>query len=180
MSSKIFFLAPVFLLFTTSAVIAENKSTSYVDGSKPLFLVEDTNRQAEAWAMCAATYDLTADIIEADNPARARQYRELANGAEVAAGMAVFSDGYSENIELEQFNALWAMSQWAMTEPPKTSRTKLLADMESNETPEQVNAFLWNLDATLKVCVQNLEGQKVYVDTWRDLAKRGLFKLPEQ
>jgi hypothetical protein len=157
---------------------AENP-TPYVDGSILFFEIEDVNRQAEAWAMCAATYDVMAEIMTSSHPARSQQLRELANGSEVAVTMAIVLDGLEPDMSQDRFNALWSMAKLASTEIPSTKRTMLAADAESIKGKEG-EVFLGNLSATLEICIKNLEGQQMYIDSWRELAKSGLLKFPKE
>jgi hypothetical protein len=165
------------LLVCTSQLYAESNGKPYLDGSKPFLEIQDTNRQAEAWAMCAATYDITAELLFKSNPARARQIKDLGNGAKMAVTMSQVINDLSENITQEKFNAVWVMAKLSMTELPKTRTTMLLAEAESN--PDK-SAFMSNLNATLEVCIKNLEAQQMYIDTWRELAKSGLLQFNKE
>lgn len=164
---------------TIGKVYAEVKNRSYVDGSKSFLEIKDVNRQAEAWALCAATYDVMAEILSEAQPARSQQLRELANGAEVAVTMAIVMDGLDSEISKERFNALWAMAKLAGKELPRTRQTMLAAEAESYQN-KGAEVFLGNLSATIEVCFKNLEGQQMYIDTWREMAKSGLLQLPEK
>lgn len=176
-----------YLIFALAFIVsnasqAKSKGTSYVDDSKPFIAIQDVNRQAEAWAMCAATYDLTAELFAKDRPARAQQFSELANGAELAVAMSIVNDGIVKDISPDKFDALWEAAKISHTELPKTRRTMLLAELESSSENSKIGTsiFLSNLSATLEVCVKNLEAQQMYIDTWRELSKSGLLKLPEE
>ena len=158
---------------------AAEKVAPYVDGSKSFLEIKDVNRQAEAWAMCAATYDVMAEILSKSQPARSQQLKELANGAEVTVTMAIVSDGLTPDISQERFNALWSMAKLAGTELPSTRRTMLAADAELSSGKE-AEEFLGNLSATMEICFKNLEGQQMYIDLWRELAKSGLLQLPKE
>lgn len=172
------FVALAFVLPSTSQ--AESKGTSYVDNSKPFITINNVNRESEAWAMCAATYDLMAELFVKDQPARAKQFSELANGAELAIAMSIITDGFVKDIKPERFNALLNVAKTASTELPKTRRTMLLAELESSTSNKKNDGgnFMSNLSATFEVCVRNLESQQMYIDNWRELAKSGLLKLP--
>ena len=78
----------------------------------------------------------------------------------------------------ERFNATWAYSKVAMEEWPKTARTTLLFDDEVLGA-EGRDQFVDNLTDTVKICMDNLEAQQVYIDTWRELYKSGLFEQSE-
>lgn len=175
--TKLYKLIFILLLISSSHLYAESNGKSYIDGSKSFLEIKDTNRQAEAWAMCAATYDVTAEILAKSNPARARQIKDLGNGAEMAVAMSQIINDLSENITPEKFNAVWLMAKLSMTELPKTRTTMLLAEAESN--PDKT-IFMSNLNATLEVCIKNLEAQQMYIDTWRELAKSGLLQFNKE
>lgn len=158
---------------------AAEKGVAYVDGTKSFLEISDPNRQAEAWAICAASYDFMADLFSEAQPARAQQLRELANGAEVAAIMSIFVDGLTPDITPERYSSLWAAAKLQGTELPKTSRTFLAAEAES--TPKnETNLFLSNMAATVKICVSNLPGQQAHIDTYREFTKSGLLTLPKE
>jgi hypothetical protein len=61
-----------------------------------------------------------------------------------------------------------------------TQRTWLAAEAEASTGKQNAKAFLDNLSATISVCGENLEGQQLYIDTWRELVKSGLLKLPNE
>lgn len=163
-------------LLSVSQANAATDATPYLDVSNSFLEIKDVNRQAEAWAMCAATYDYMAGILSDTQPARSKQLSELANGAEVAVTMAIVSDGLDSEISQDRFNALWSMAKLSGTELPKTRFTMLAAEAEADTGNNAV--FLKNLTATLEVCIRNLEGQQMYIDTWRELAKSGLLQIP--
>lgn len=163
-------------VLSISQANAAADATPYVDGSKSFLEIKDVNRQAEAWAMCAATYDYMAGILSEAQPARSKQISELANGAEVAVTMAIVSDGLDPEISQDRFNALWSMAKLSGTELPKTRFTMLDAEAEADTGNNAV--FLKNLTATFEICIRNLEGQQMYIDTWRELAKSGLLQIP--
>lgn len=178
--NKVMILAIVALsVLSIGEANAVEDATPYVDGSKSFLKIEDVNRQAEAWAMCAATYDTMAEILSKAQPARSQQLSELANGAEVAVTMAIVSDGLDPEISQERFNALWSMGKLSGTELPKTRLTMLAAEAESY-TGKDTEVFIRNLTATVEICIRNLEGQQMYIDTWRELAKSGLLQIPKE
>ncbi len=179
---KLVFIAISLSSTTSTNVVAADKAngTPYVDSNKPFLEIKDVNRQAEAWAMCAATYDVIAEILIDTQPARSQYLKNLANGAEIAAGMSVVVDGIVPDITQERFNSLWEVAKLTMTELPKTSQTMLLADSESTSNKAAAEAYFANLNATMNVCFKNLEAQQMYIDAWRELAKSGLLKLPSE
>jgi len=164
-------------LIISNHLYAETNGKPYIDGSKPFLSIKDTNRQAEAWAMCAATYDVTAEMISDSKPARARQIKDLANGAEIAIAMSQVINDLSEDIKTERFNAVWRIAKLSMTELPKTRVTMLLAEAESSDDKVE---FMNNLNATIDVCVKNLEAQQFYIDSWRELVKSGLLQFSKE
>ena len=175
------------LVIVTSFVIgvcsfsahATEAGKSYIDGSKSFLEIKDINRQAEAWAMCSAAYDVMAELLSEAQPAQSKQLSEFANGAQLAVTMSMFAEGLDPEITPERFNALWKVAQLAGTEIPKTRRTMLEAEAEA--TPkEDISKFISNLAATVEVCVENLSGQQAYIDTWRELAKSGLLAFPDE
>jgi len=176
----IYWIFPIALLISATTVHAESKGTPYVVANKSFLEIKDINRQAEAWAMCAATYDAMAEILAQERPARAKQISDLANGAELAVTMSMVTDRLDTDITPAQFDALWKIAQVAGETLPETRRTMLLAEMESSKDKENGNAFLENLSATFEVCINNLSGQQMYIDSWRELAKSGLLKLPNE
>ena len=166
----------VFSLFAFSLAYA-SESLSYVDGTKPFVVIKDVNRQAEAWAACSASYEIMSAIL-ASQPARSQQMKELSNGAGVAVTMTLVTDALDTNISPERFNALWSYAKLAGKEWPKTQRTAILADAEALGA-EGSERFAEKLVATIEVCTNNLDAQQMYIDSWRELAKSGLLKLPE-
>ncbi len=166
-------------VLSISKANAADDAAPYVDGSKSFLEIKDVNRQAEAWAMCAATYDLMAEILSEAQPARSKQLRELVNGAKVAVTMSIVYDGLDPKISPDRFNALWSMAKLSGTELPKTRLTMLAAEAEAN-TGKNNEVFIRNLTATVEICIRNLEGQQMYIDTWRELAKSGLLQTPKE
>ena len=167
----------VVILNSSSHLFAESNGKPYIDGSKSFLEIKDTNRQAEAWAMCAATYNVVAEILAKSSPAQSRKIKDLSNGAEMAVAMSQVINDLSEDITPEKFNAVWTMAKLSMTELPKTRVTFLLAEAESSS---EKSAFISNLNATLEVCIKNIEGQQMYIDTWRELAKSGLLQFNKE
>ncbi len=170
------YIAIVFSLFAFSLANASENST-YVDGSKPFIEIKDVNRQGEAWAICAASYDIIAEIFKSQ-PAQSKQFSEFANGAELAVGMTLVLEAFDSEISPERFNSLWRYSRLAMKEWPTVQLTAILADAERLGA-EGYEGFVDKVAATVKICISNLESQQAYIDSWRVLAKSGLLKLPE-
>lgn len=163
------------LLVLPGLAIAEENSYLSVDG--PIIQIENVNRQAEAWGTCAAAYDVMAMFFESQ-PAQAQQLKNFGNGAELAVIMTHVSDGLDPDMGQEGFSALWNYSKTLAESIPETRRTMILADAES-AGEDGADEFLQRVTNTVKTCVANLEGQQVYIDTWRELAKSGLLSIPE-
>jgi hypothetical protein len=77
-----------------------------------------------------------------------------------------------------EFNALWNFSKTLMQSIPEVQRTKILSDLEST-TDKDGSIFFEKLKNTLEICIRNLDGQQFYIDSWRNLAKSGLLKIPD-
>lgn len=171
------FIALTLLLAFNRAVFSEN-SLSYANDSIPFAAIDNVNREAEAWGVCAAAYDIAAELLETNNPAQAKQVRELGNGAEMAVIMSHVSDGLTKDITPERFNALWNYSKTLGTSISESQMNMMLADAErlAGENP---NLFVDKITSTINVCKTNLESQQIYIDLWRELAKSGLLKLPQ-
>ena len=129
--------------------------------------------------MCSAVYDFTSEILREEQPAQAKFYGNLANGAGVAVAMtfveSMISDiqKYDSDVAIkERFSATWEHAKRMMQEIPNTQRTKLLAFMEVSDT------FFESLGKIVRICMKNGESQQMYVDSWRDLASSGLLTIP--
>ncbi len=172
-------LTPLILILFVAPCFGE----PYVDGSKSFLEIKDPNRQAEAWAMCAAAYDFAAELTADSKPAHSQKLSEMANGAKLAITMSIVSEGLreaanSDNIR-ERFSALWNMGKLAGESLPEISRTQLEVELES--TPDgDVSIFLLNLFDTVDVCFRNAKAQQFYTDSWRDLYKSGMLKSPDE
>ena len=157
-------------------MVTANDDLSYVDGKKPFVLIKDINRQAEAWGTCSAAYEIMATLLES-TPAQAKKVKDLGNGASLAVVMSHVTHGLTSDITPEKFDALWAYSKTLADSIPETRRTMILADAEALGD-KGAELFANKISETIKVCISNLEGQQSYIDTWRELAKSGLLKLP--
>lgn len=177
MNKYIFFV--LLLILQNSANAEEYVAKSYVDDSRGFLYIEDPNRQAEAWAMCAASYDLMAEILAKSHPARSQQLAELANGAELAVILSMVVSEINEKTTPEKFDAVWNFSKIFGGELPKTRRTVLLADLESAKSAGAA-VFISDISKTLEVCMANLSAQQTYIDIWRKLATSGLLQLPSE
>jgi len=171
----IIMLGASILLF--SSITNASESSTYVDGSKPFVAIKDVNRQGEAWAVCAASYKVMAEFFES-KPAQSQRLKDFANGAELAVGMTLVLDDLGSDISPERFNALWRYAQLAIEEWPKTQLTAILVDAEVLGD-EGADRFFEKVTATVEICISNLKSQQMYIDSWRELAKSGLLKFPE-
>ena len=78
------------LLGTPILTIAESKEgKSFLPDVQSFILIEDVNRQAEAWATCSAVWDIMAMMTGDDSKSQAEQYSNLSNGAKMATQRAV-------------------------------------------------------------------------------------------
>lgn len=170
-TSAVFFLV---LILCPLVAVAEDDSYLNVEGK--IIEIADVNRQAEAWGTCAAAYDVLAMFFE-DQPARAQQFRNFGNGAELAVIMTHISDGLDQDMGQQEFSSLWNYSKTLGESIPETRKTTMLADAES-AGKEGMDEFLQRVGNTVKQCVSNLDGQQAYIDTWRELAKSGLLSIP--
>lgn len=171
-------ISTLFIILLTNAICHAEVKESYVDGSRPFLAIEDVNRQSEAWATCAATYNAMAELF-GETPAQSKQFKELGNGAALCVTMSLVAKDLNENITPSQFNALWSYAKMAGSEWPQSHMTTILADAE--RTPkENANQFLGKLTNSFEICMGNLEGQQFYIDMWRELAKSGLLQTPTE
>lgn len=170
--NRIVFLLAVTSLATPRLTLAD-ASLSYISNDKPFISIKDVNRQAEAWGACSATYDIMALLLES-SPAQAKQFKDFGNGASMAVVMTHVSDGLKKDMSSSQFLALWNYSKTLADSIPETQKTRMLADAEAIAATGSAD-FIDRISATIKVCMRNLEGQQVYIDSWRDLAKSGIL-----
>jgi len=167
--------AILFLLVIAGQV--QSATDTYLMGDTDFLKIKDVNRQAESWGTCAATYDITAMFYE-DKPNQAKQFKDFANGAELAVIMAHVADSLNRDMSAESFSAMWAYSKTLGDSISETRMTAIAADGESlgGALSEE---FLNKLGNTLKVCVNNIKAQQAYIDSWRELAKSGLLVTEE-
>ena len=173
-------LACITLVIFLSALAnpaASEVSYAYVSDAKPFLNIKDANRQAEAWGICAATYQITGDLMEADSN-KSKQFKMKSNGASVAVVMTHVIAGLKENMSQSEFYALWNFSKTLRRSIPDVARTRILSDLESTTEKDRA-MFFDKLKNTLEICISNLDGQQFYIDSWRNLAKSGLLKIPD-
>jgi hypothetical protein len=162
-------------LFSNLALAEESNSYLKIDG--PIIQIDNVNRQADAWGTCSAAYDVMAMLLE-QRPAQAQQFRNYGNGAAAAVVMTHVSDELKRDMSTEQFGALWNYSKTLSESIPEAQKTIILADAE-NAGEEGSEQFVEKVTNTVKTCISNLEGQQIYIDTWRELAKSGLLSAPQ-
>ena len=168
------YIAILLLVFSSSAF-----AEAYVDGSKPFTAIQDANQEADAWASCSASFEVTAEVLaEFSQPAQSKQMQELAYGAELAVGVSLVVNELSTDITPERFNAIWAFSKMAMDAWPASKRTAIMADAE-RLGKDGFEEFMSRVGETNKICISNLETQQMYIDIWRDLYKSGLLVTPD-
>ena len=165
---KLFF---IFMLAFAELAFAD----AYVDTGTPFLEIEDANRQAETWAVCAASYDMMSTIMREGAPARAQQLSDLGNGAKLSAGMTLVTRDLDPDISIEKFKLLWADAQVAMTEWPQEKLNAILADAQ-RMGDEGAEAFGRKINATVVACINNLEAQQMYIASWQELVKSGLLQ----
>lgn len=147
---------------------------TYLSAKTEFITITDANRQAEAWATCAATYDILASFLDVGS-AQAQEIKNMGNGAALAVSMTSVAAGFTENISQERFNALWNYSKTLSQTLPDARRTMILADAERLKNDQQ--RFVDKLMATARICMENVDAQQKYIDFWRELAKSGLLKV---
>jgi hypothetical protein len=163
----------LFLLLLFSTQIFAEDGESYVEvPSDDITKLTDVNREAEAWAMCAASYNTMAMLLKESKPAQSDYISDLANGAELAIMISVVADAILEDDDIspERFNAVWTASKVLMQELPKTKQKFIFVMIEQDN-----EKMLVDLTATISVCVSNLENQQMYIDLWRELSKSTLL-----
>jgi hypothetical protein len=169
-------------IIKTLLVSASLLSSCFVSANEGTFLADDTdflkisdvNRQAESWATCAAAYDLVATFFP-DEPNNAQQYRDFANGAELAVVMSHVNEATDKDVTPAAFRAMWAYTKTLGDSLSSTRKTSILAEAEQADDESKQNAFYKKIGATVNVCTDNLKAQQYYIDSWRDLAKSGLL-----
>ena len=170
------------MLLVTTIVSAEEFDPAaylakqpYVDDVQ-FITIDDVNREADAWATCSAAYEIMAALLEESEPIISQNLKNMSNGAHMAVTMTHVYDGMQSNPDMEQagFNVLWTMSKVLGESIPETKVIALLTD--ANHSPK---IFPHKLAATIVICNKNSEGQQMYIDLWRILAKSGLLEFRE-
>ncbi len=162
----IFFTISFTLL--SPATKADNQD-SFIKGSSPFNLIKDVKREAEAWATCAATYEITSQMYAKDKPATSKQLHQHANGSKLSILMAIALKSHHE-ISSKELTSLWEYGQLQVESLPDIQETAILALLEQAEDKKGQDDWLGKLAKTLDICNENAEGQQMYVDAWRELA----------
>ena len=168
-------IAITLLLCSPLASIAEDKEgKSFVSGAQSFILLENVNRQAEAWATCSAVWDIMAIMTTDDSKSKAQEYSNLGNGAKMAVAMSFVSELVkADDFDKERFDATWTFAKAALESMPEVQMTAMMANLERRG----VDSWMPDFAATMEVCTENLELQQVHVDSWRALATSGLLKF---
>jgi hypothetical protein len=175
-------------LFVSVAFLAAAANAEEVHGYVPdvqFILIQETNHEAQAWAACAAAYDVLAEIYKAsEQPAQAQLIANQANGAEVAASMC-FMRELLESDDMDriqrEFNHRWNFAKEMMEVLPDTRKTEILADAERLQGEKNGDhIFMKKLTKTLESCAANLDSQQMYIELWREMRKVGWLKLPNE
>jgi len=173
------YLKNILLIFFASQCIAAEEKILYLESNESFINISDKNREAEAWATCSAVYQLTASFYKDEQPNQAKVLENQANGAKVAVLMSHFDlANLRKETSVDRFRSTWKLSQLLAESMPETRLNMILADAE-RLNKQGSDIFINKISATLKVCHDNLEGQQVYIDLWRDLYKSGLLSAEE-
>jgi len=165
-----------FFIFINIPFLANaEEAASYIEENKLIIQIQDVNREAEAWATCSAAYEIMSVILKS-TPAQARKIKDLSNGATIAVTMSHVTNDLSEDISTEKLSALWAYSQHLAISIPETKKTMMLADAEVLGK-DGAELFVEKITKTVEACMKNLDGQQIYIDSWRELAKSGLLQF---
>lgn len=153
-------------------------SASYLDSQARFADISNPEQQAEAWAVCAAAYDVMSTIMRETSPDRARQLHNLANGAQVSIGMTLVSASIDASTDAERFSELWVAHESAMVDLPQQKLADILEEGE-DLGDERAEDFGRKINATVFTCIDNLDTQRDYVESWQKLAEKGLVQPPE-
>ena len=167
----------IFIGFMPVVALAGN-TVSYIENKARFAEISNPRQQAEAWAVCAAAYDVMSTIMRASAPDRARQLHDLANGAQVSIGMALVSAQIDAVTDSTAFGELWAANEAAMVDLPQQKLADILEDGEAMGN-ERAEDFGKKINATVFTCIDNLDTQRDYVESWKDLAEKGVVVPPE-
>ena len=160
------------LLLPTIALGAD----SYLNGPQDFRKIGNSNRQAEAWAMCAATYDFLSEVVRKDAPATAESMKELNNGAKLAVAMSYLGPRLRADMSPKEFTSLWETAKTLMVTLPDTMMTQIQSDLELHGGTEVIKRLI----KTMGICrnKDNMQTQQGYIDMARELRSTGLLKAP--
>jgi hypothetical protein len=167
----------VCFLALSSIALAEPSQKTFFYGEHYLNNTSEPSRQAESWALCSASYDLSSQLYDEDS-AVGKQLSQMANGAEVAIMMSHILSLDSENTTTESFSSNISYGKTLMSELPLTKRTSILAQFEI-ASDEEKGALVEQLANTTKVCAENSKLQQSYIDMYRDMVRQGLLVIPK-
>ena len=172
---KSFIAILISFLFASFISASDNtEGKSYIPLEQPLPLIGDINREAVAWATCAAAYRIKSKIVESS--AEPNEYKNTANGAELAVFMTFLKPLVLEDSpDPLQFRTRMEYAKTLMKSMPNAQLAEIMADYEKQE----INDWVANLKATLSHCSDNLEYQQAYIETYRNIMMRGLMKYRE-
>ena len=160
------------------ALAVAGNTASYIESQTRFSEISNPQQQAETWAVCAAAYDVMSTIMLDSAPERSRQLHNLANGAQVSIGMALVAAQLGAATDTARFGELWAASESAMVDLPQQKLADILEDGEAMGN-EGAADFGKKINATVLTCIDNLDTQRDYVESWQRLAEKGLVEPPE-
>ena len=163
--------------FLSMAFAEEGSNAAYIAGNVPFALIEDVDREAEAWGTCSAIYEIASVFFAESKPAMAEHYKNLSNGATMAVVMSHVTDGLALVEAPEDFDSLWAYSKTLADSIPDTIKNAILADAEMQDDDGSI--FIGKMTSTIEICMENLKSQQDYIDSWREMMKSGLLKSPD-
>ena len=100
-----------FLFASFISASENNEGKSYIPHSQPFLLIDDVNRQAEAWATCVAVWQIMSEIFN-ESKAQADEYSNLGNGAKIAIVMTFVSTVISEDKpNPNKFSSTWTLAK---------------------------------------------------------------------
>lgn len=171
----------ILLILLNPLRIQAAEGVSFIDYKTPYVLIDDPHRQAEVWATCHVAYEIVSRMMKKQSPAQSDQFHQFANGAKVAIIMTYIRDAMddmeskSPDLASSRFNASIEFGKLAAESLPETKTTALMAIFEAGNEQQQTKWFA-DIGATINGCVENLEGQQLLIDLWRDLATSGILK----
>jgi hypothetical protein len=166
------FITIIFILLSP-ATKADNQD-SFITQSTPFILIEDINRQGEAWATCSAALEIASQMQAENSPAVSKQLNQLSNGSALAVMMSSIADKLNTDITPAEWASLWDYSKVLMESLPDIQQTAILAKLEiakASKDKKEIEVWFDRLGKTIEICASNGEGQQMYVDMWRELAK---------